>query len=226
MDPLQFSPLFSELFELSSESPISQSYDQNKFTLIYWRKTPVKILNFRKIISRSYRRIFEFFLHRQSKQALISLLHLKISKHFFKNHFKNSTQNAKNAILAKFLGIQKWQKKNFSSLQASLHPNLGIPLDIFRKFPKFHPKKNWPKSRYSEKMQFLSLKTLKNFLKIFHFSCRFPALLPPPSLWSPIWKTYDATYRCVFKRVKGGGIDIAKKIRCVFLSLKTEWGHV
>ena len=66
---------------------ISQSYDQNDFSLVTLKENDRKNRDFRKIISRLYRRIFNFFLHRQWEYDVFLPIYHNISWKSMKHEF-------------------------------------------------------------------------------------------------------------------------------------------
>ena len=92
--------------------PISKSYDQNKFSIVFINKNHWKNRDFRKIISRPYQRIFGFFLHEPREYAVILLPNSKFRKISTKIDLKNWPKVPKNAKKCEKCARNKSKKKN------------------------------------------------------------------------------------------------------------------
>ena len=126
--------LFPEQFRSLKNSPISQSYDQNDFPMVFSKANHLKNRIFASAHSRRYRPIFRFFLHFRVEYAPISPQRLKISAASIKKCWKIFTQNAKNAILTHFSNLEKIVRKKFFWSFCKISTS---PRSLWRNFSKF-----------------------------------------------------------------------------------------
>ena len=142
--------LCPEQFRSLKNSPISQSYNQNDFSMVSSKANHPKNRIFASARSRLYRWIFRFFLHFQVEYAPISTQKLKVSAASIKKCWKIFTQNAKNAIFTQFFNIEKnFRKKVFWSFcKISMSSR-----SLWRNFSKFRRYRREPAHAISLKFR-------------------------------------------------------------------------